>query len=332
MKILVHSVQLPHLENNLSLWRKIQDKGHKLLFVVFPRNLPINDEVIVKFIKKGFSVLNGKDISFKEIIKSFPPDIYFPIKNSTTSWKTICRENQISSPVVTLQDSFSSLKGSYAPTKKISPQNISFPWYFVWGNHHKEKLIRGGIPEERIIITGNPAWDYCFNPTGIDKKFILFLGGTDFDYIKDLLMVKVYKEFEKKFVFKNHPVHHEWFETVASWLFRLNRVTIEYEEETSELIKKSEVVVTTTSTCAIESMLLDKPTIIIDVGKNSNKFLKSGRVITRSYYCFREELSLCIRGIEDRSKINPFLEEVAFKNDGKASERIIDQIEKIQRR
>lgn len=332
MNILIHSVQLPHIISNLSLWKFMKDKGHKLLFVIYQRDLEINNNLTKQIRNLGFNVFDGKKTTSKDILSEFVPDVFFPIKRETRAWKRFRNDINIQIPTFTIQTSFSTMKGKTSVTKKVEESNISYPWHFVWGEQNKQRLFRGGIPSSRIIISGNPAWDYCYSPNNLSKKFILFIGGTKFNYIADLFMVTIYNEFKYKFVFKDHPVHFGWFKTVAGWLMDLPRARNAYEENVSDLIKEASVVISTTSTCAIESMMLGKPTIIIDIGKDTDKFKDSGRLIPRSHYVFKEELNKCLKEKEDRSKIPYFLEKVSYKNDGKASERITNMMEKIQQR
>lgn len=143
-------------------------------------------------------------------------------------------------------------------------------------------------------------------------------------------MVKVLREFPSiRFFFRDHPVHPGFFSQALHGLDQDPRVWICNRENASRLISSASVVVASTTTCSIEAMIQGIPTIIIDNGRVTEKFIPSGRVIPRSHYVFEGELKRCLERKEDRGVIPKFLSRVAGSLDGRASQGVVDLIERI---
>ena len=348
MNLLIQSVRRTHLENLKPVWEGLCLGGHKLWFWIFQdAELSYDQNTLKNWQEQGWNVIEGdyqgltKKKDYSSIWRAFTtsqPDLLLPLKHATDVWKETTRALDLSpwaGKIFTFQDAFSALRGKgNSPASLPTSSKSMIPWFFVWGKHYKEKLLHNGFPEDRIIITGNPAWDWCTSTALPLARYILFLGGAPQDWLSNIDFRQIYHDFESEiFVFKDHPVQADKKYSLKQNLIHLKmfpnkRIKLLNHFTATELIKEAKVVITTTSSCAIESMLCRKPTIIVDTCEESKKFNSSGRLIPRTYFSFSRELKNCLEKKEDQSKIPEFLK-YAIHSPGSATQQTIEAIERV---
>lgn len=335
MNILCHASEKRYLDANHTVLSKLKELGHKVTIWTHMHDLPSNRGVFKEYNKKGFEVIEGKNLRDYQgkdssyIIRKLQPDVIIPVEGSIYSWVKIhknFKNNFPNLPIIGIQNSFGGKpENEYKDKRKVSGWYED--WQLVWGTQQKVRNSTAGFPKDRIIVTGNPNWDKYHNSELNHDNSILFIAGTTYNYLKKLNLLRIWKKFpELKFIFKNHPNHIRFFETTCP-IQGYKRVSILYIHPIHKLIRAARIIISSTSTCGIESMLLGKPTIIIDVGQHTEKFKNSGRLIQPKD--FQEEFLKCLHDNEDRSKIPAFLKSVSYNEDGKATDRVIDSIIKI---
>ena len=337
LKILVHSSERRYLDSNSTVWESLKNKGHELVFWLHMHNLEANEGVIEAYRRRGFLVLQGvlmEEYDGKDAIhyiSKFDPDVIIPVEPSIYSWVKIhkvFRSSFPKIPIISIQNSFGGKTEEFYKDMKREGG-----WYLdyqlVWGKQQLARNMAGKLSEEKMVIVGNPNWDKYYESKTEDQGYVLFIAGTGIDCYKALNLEKIWEDNPTlHFYFKEHPNHKNFFERYSRIGGRA-RVKIYYMAPIQKLIRCAKVVVSSTSTCGVDSMILGKPTIILDVGENTDKFSNSGRVFSPNYGAFSKELSLCLEGKENREKIPAFLKSVAFVNDGQATRRVVEAILRI---
>ncbi|MCV0411910.1 hypothetical protein [Nitrosarchaeum sp.] len=152
--------------------------------------------------------------------------------------------------------------------------------FFVWGNIVKEDAkIHGNIPDEKIIITGNPRFDdYSSLNTKNEDYVLIATSGPQHEDINGLLIAnhekyvnaiyeicKILKSLNKKFIIKLHPSIKEF--DVAPIVNEIdNTIPILKDGEIFPLIQKcSYMIILGLSTAIIEAQILQKPVISVKI-------------------------------------------------------------------
>lgn len=195
------------------------------------------------------------------------------------------------------------------PSLTVSPRTIIFsdePYQYnltdsiaVTGPDTKNQLIKLKVPSQKIIITGDPRYDYFsylsikFSPhtalskLGIkstQKKIILLISERPNLYLSKaekkeyfLLVSRVMADHpDKILVIKPHPTEKKYriLEELNQWGITNAIVSDNQKIELFDLLKLSSVVVMVWSMTGLEAMMLKKPVIIVNPHqKNFDKFI-----------------------------------------------------------
>ena len=171
----------------------------------------------------------------------------------------------------------------------------------VWGETTKEYAIKYGHNSENILSLGSPRHDKFFQAKKINSKGMILLattGVSEFfaetsttnDYLKFnnfirevCLVVKNLKD--KKLVIKPHP-QPDFVNNVIDLIKEIDpQIEIVLDTDLVELINSCEILITfNNSTIALESMILNKPTISIQTDKwaEENEIVKKHGIISIS--------------------------------------------------
>ncbi len=223
----------------------------------------------------------------------------------------------------------------------------------VYGNYYKKILIGMGYPPDNIKITGNPAWDNIHQITikrnalysrlGLspDKKIIL-LATTHFPLdIRDGMAHATFKAMSKlpsryHLVIKLHPEEGKEFYNACSEEFKIQATIVNELSLLHPLIISSELVIISDSTVGIETILLDRPVIDINLSPAPfwNDYVENGAALGVRR---EEELLPVMQSVLSNKKVRRRLEKNrkkyiynhAYKQDGKAAERVAKMIRNI---
>lgn len=224
----------------------------------------------------------------------------------------------------------------------------------VDGEYTKNLFIKQGVNSSKLVVTGQPRYDIItqgeFNKESIynqlaipDDKGIIVLATQWFVEDKTwkakertefiISVVKAVKEFpDKQLVIKLHPI-----ENVKDYEKILNEIdsnTILCKDiNIYGLIYASEILMTVSSTTALEAMILGKPVIIVDF---TNKpiptiYAECGAAVgvyNEADLAPTIEKVLYSQKVQRELKNNrkKFVYEHAYKIDGQASKRVVDLI------
>ena len=155
----------------------------------------------------------------------------------------------------------------------------------LWGQlPKKQALCFSTNTEEKILVTGSPRHDKFFLEKKNKTKGIILLATTgvtglsqvespfeSYEKFENFLreVIKIIKKFpDKKLIVKTHP-RSEFDNPITNLIKEIDpTITIIYNANIIELINSSELVITfNNSTIALESLILEKPTISLQMEK-----------------------------------------------------------------
>jgi len=226
--------------------------------------------------------------------------------------------------------------GSFAP---LTADKIA-----VWGGWFRKLLLERGVAPSRAVVTGAPRFDALhrrrFQPEGVKarlgigrEKLIVIGSGRDLR-TNELEMIlgcikTLPKEFSARVVVKIHPNESiEWYNWVEGKAIVLKKADL------YELLSAADAVIVKQSTVGLEAMILNKPVIVFSQYAERNNPFKATDAVLRAGNS--EELSASLQVALDAAKrkslegkIKRFVFERAFKQDGKASGRLIELVKSM---
>ena len=247
----------------------------------------------------------------------------------------------------------------------VSPQPFLKEWFkvdkiFVHGADGFDALKKLNYNKEKMIITGNPKYDFLQNIKMQNSKNIL-KKELNVDMDKPLIVIAMSRwhdgdiEWMSKFIkfcnennfeiiIKIHPIYKsntrkysdENIKRISEQCSSKN-YKITYETETTSLLSAAKLVITDFSNVGIEAILLDKPVLTINFSNDSFKHVLRYHEYNSSIYLETySDLENIVKEIIIENKHLKYLEEgrekiidmVNYKNDGNAAERIFNTIEK----
>jgi hypothetical protein len=329
MKYLFHTSERRYLDANASVLETLIKHEHEVIIWSHFHDIPANKGTATEYRGKGFSVIDGADYSNYDasdavhIVNSVKPDIIVPIEHTILPWRKIYKKIKPvfpDIPIIAIQHSFGGLHQTYLEDRKREGWNTD--WHLVWGEQGRDRYVFAGFPKEKIIVSGNPNWDQMYKMKTQDDGFILFVGGNPQNFLKNIDLLQIHQRFPRlRFYFKNHPNHPgNWEKTVS---LRKGSKKFLYSSNMIDLIRRAKVVISSTSTCGIDSMLLNKPTIIVNMGEKTEKFIQSGRIVEPDKEAFFNEFCLCMDNKQNNEKVPSFLKYVSYLKDGLAKYRVI---------
>jgi len=223
----------------------------------------------------------------------------------------------------------------------------------VYGQKYKDILTYLGNESEKIVITGNPAWDYLVEDDFKNKdvlnlnlphnKNIIILATMIFPFeLRNNLVYPTIKALthlpDCHLVIKLHPEEKPDFYKELINQYELNATIVEDLSLLHPLIKISKLVIISNSTVGLETLILNKPLIDINLTNKPyyQDYVKEGVALGIRK---EEDLLPAIKSILENETIRKKLEkkrkryvyEHAYKMDGKAAERVADLITRMIR-
>lgn len=230
----------------------------------------------------------------------------------------------------------------------------------VFGNYTKRLLVRLGVEEKKLIVTGQPRFDHLVRNDQKDakervvkairipfgRKIILFTSQPNApaaffsETVRRKAIETIYRlAAELKdavLVVKPHPderskFHHQ----LGKKLKQYNVFITQKRANTQDLIKACDILITFHSTTALEAILAGKPVIIVNFFGNDKLFyVESGAAIEA---CSQKEAQekikavLCDENTQQELRVGreSFVNECIFNADGKATQRLINLMQEM---
>ncbi|MFC1926570.1 UDP-N-acetylglucosamine 2-epimerase, partial [Chloroflexota bacterium] len=242
----------------------------------------------------------------------------------------------------------------------ISSLPISASKVAAWGQITRDWLVREGVSPDKIVITGGSRFDAYLkkskSPNNGKGEIVLatqftakstYFANIHLSPREDEMLlysvVTAMKEFpDKQLVVKLHPSEKaverkkRIIENAAQEA-KVDNVTVVRSADLNEMLINADVLITPWSTVGLEAMILGKPVIQVNLSKRPDtpsfitQYADSGAAIGVSRV---EDVAPAIRSILTDSEVRQRLEdgrkkyvyEYAYKQDGKASQRVADLI------
>jgi UDP-N-acetylglucosamine 2-epimerase len=225
----------------------------------------------------------------------------------------------------------------------------------VSGEYYKNILTRlGSYPKDRVIITGQPKYDILAHANNFfekrkiydkfkveyKKKLVVLATQPLPENENELLFRSVFREIKKlkdiQLVIKLHP--NEYDESLHRNIAKEVGLDVILTKDINlfELLNACDVLMTVSSTVALEAMILDKPVIIVDLKTNPDEtaFVKSGAAI--GVYKSNDINKAIIKILNDKgtkkklqNNMKKFVYEHAYRIDGLAYKRIVKLINEM---
>ena len=224
---------------------------------------------------------------------------------------------------------------------------------FVSGEHVKKEFVRLGMDKEKIIITGNPRYDYIKKntPEGnakTSKKIIVVAMSRwhekDPQWMTQLIqfcnknsldiLIKVHPMYK---FYTNNEFSEELIEKIKQNCSGLKFV-ISYDMDLKEILPKTSVLITEYSIVAVEAAFNEIPVIVTNINRNkddeySKGYQKEGiaihtSTITELCNSITKILDDKETGLKLKEAIKQFNYNYNYLHDGKATERILNTLER----
>ncbi|ODS40494.1 hypothetical protein BEH94_06720 [Candidatus Altiarchaeales archaeon WOR_SM1_SCG] len=229
----------------------------------------------------------------------------------------------------------------------------------LYGPYDKKNLTEvSSYPENSVIVTGQPRYDILaraneiynkektFEKLNLDKSKKLVVWATNtinFDEYAKKHINAVFDSIEKlssevQLVIKKHPASYLpdlIYDEIAK-NFGFKPIIMRTEIDTLELLYASDLLIMEQSTVGLEAMILDKPVITLNFSGEPDyyHYAESGAVLgvyNEKDLIINIEKALYDKKTQERLKKarEKFVYEHAYKQDGKATERVCDSIEEM---
>jgi len=229
----------------------------------------------------------------------------------------------------------------------------------IYGNQGKKILRDFGLDEDRIVVTGNPKYDYFkFIDQNSSRKS--FCSSLHISFEKKIIVIAMsrwHKNDEKwmskfihfcnknnyEIIIKLHPRYNINSDIIKSEISFIKEnckgqnYIITYNMSINDLILGTNLVISDFSNVAIESILLDKPVINVNFLKEELTDLQNFHEFGAASYAedyetlekivtnILEKKNLEGKRVEGREKI---IELFNYRNDGNATDRIYEILQK----
>jgi len=226
--------------------------------------------------------------------------------------------------------------------------NLTSDKIIVFGDYFKRIMESMGNNKEKIVVTGNPAWDYLIGKKlnmsvlgklGLPNKPIILLATTNMTWESrnklGHVTIQAMKSFpEYHLVIKVHPEEDTKLYKDLLANHRLSATIVEQGSYLHSLIQLAELVIITSSTVGLETVLLDTPLIDVNLtnGPHHYDYVEKGVALSVQK---EDKMVLAIKSILQDTNVKKALAEKrkkyifshAYKQDGKATQRVVKVIQ-----
>ncbi|HHT7189437.1 TPA: UDP-N-acetylglucosamine 2-epimerase [Bacillus cereus] len=218
--------------------------------------------------------INGRKSFFptevmKKIYSKIDPDLVITTSGQRTEGAAVFVAQHMNIPTLRIVDLFGNTG--------TLPQG---DFIAVINEYAKQCLVKRGISEDKIFITGQPAFETLFTKTredqqklleelNIQNKFSTLVTYASQKTPEDReVLIEILETFKKlknhQLIIKLHPSEDGVMQKSLCSSYNLANVKIVRDADTQTLLSMSDIILTQFSTCGLEAILLDKRLITIN--------------------------------------------------------------------
>jgi len=212
----------------------------------------------------------------------------------------------------------------------------------VYGKIHLEQLMKVGLKNTKIVVTGAPYLDNNMPPLSKKREIILVLTSGPGNRISENNHRQIVKLFHETFnavngieiIIKLHPKDNLSFYSGFSWSENVRIIKQQNADQPIfHWMQNAICIITTASTTALEAMLMNIPVITIDLNDEITNvdFIKENLThhIT-SILEFKEVFALAVNHrLTKKEDKNEFLQSYFSKEYHSAAKRVVMVMEKL---
>lgn len=218
--------------------------------------------------------VNGRKAFFpteviKKIYSSIEPDLVITTSGQRTEGAAVFVAQRMKIPTLRIVDLFGNTG--------TLPQG---DFIAVINEYAKQCLVKRGINEGKIFITGQPAFETLFTKTREDEQQLLRELNIQDEFSTLVtyasqktpedreVLIEILETFKKlknhQLIIKLHPSEDGVMQESLCDSYNLTNVKIVRNIDTQMLLSMSDIILTQFSTCGLEAILLEKPLITIN--------------------------------------------------------------------
>ena len=224
----------------------------------------------------------------------------------------------------------------------------------VYGPYHKDILTKmSAYPDDNVVVTGQPRYDILYFADKVyskekffkkykiplDQKIVLwataFTGISDSENIKHLKTVFETMQIVKAatLIIKPHPGEGERYtKMITDYLtkYKIDAIMTPKKSDIYEQLFVCDLMMTSSSTTAMEAIALNKPVIVLNLSGNPDVIDYVGQGIAIGVYDEKDLKPAIENLLKDDAELannrERYIEMFLYKIDGKASERVVNLI------
>jgi len=353
------------LRNIQDIWRRIQECTNFQETFNY-EGIKLWNLVQVQFTHFFENVLPERVIwisAMKRALKKYKPNVIVMHIDTAPIEMTMCAVARLANiPTIVIQHGIQAeLRGH---------DDINTDKFAAWGPMHKERYIAWGNPPDKLEVTGSITFDKLYNrktdpdvkvkmcqKLGLDANKKIFMIATRTNWpaywtsafrdadSETTMFREVLKALElcceEQLVVKVHPgeIRDGMYQNaLADVNPKRNHVVITKDVDLHDLIDASDMVIISSSTVALEAMILGKPVIIVNLTRREDLIPYAGSGAALGVYN-AEDIAPAIQRVLSNPSLNEelaenrakFIHDYAYKIDGKAIERVAALIDEMIR-
>ena len=227
----------------------------------------------------------------------------------------------------------------------------------VYGEYHFDLLTNHSIYEpDTVVVTGQPRYDILYyadtlyskkaflNKYDINPQHAIVLWVTQCHALSTKENVENFKAVfgalqsmeDVTLIIKQHPGESAAHtEMIRSWLtkYDIKAVITPKTSDTFEQLYICDVMITKNSTTAMEAVALSKPVVVLNLGGEPDVVNYVAERVAIGVYKKEDLLSVLENVLKNKGTLTQYgkkyIEKYLYKIDGKASERVVNHIEKL---
>jgi len=346
----------PNLKNIMNSFKELEKKNDFLSKTFSINNISfwsIYKNDFLEFCTNRFSEILFFIDSFNSILDKENIELLLTLDDSQSIERTailICKQRKIPT-IFSLTTNLNIFNDGKRTWKIFMIDKIFADKFAISGNLSKKICIDHNVDLDKLVVTGNPRYDGIFNQKFFpDNKSILLclsgLPGVVWSTFLSISFILNYEKFIKSVLIALSKINREVIikihPSTDTTIIDINKLVSEFlpkakiykNADVFELITKSDVVISPPSSVINESLILNKPVLMLKYVENDSgiPYEKFNAILSTEFHDVELKINKILFDNETRENLSigrkKFLD-YAFEYQGNASLQITNLIRKI---